>query len=204
MNKLEDFTKVNIIKDKTGVEGGYVNHKADRGGETNHGITRALADDYKEKLVALFRWDGTMMNLSEEMAFWLYDTHFWKRMKGDELLAIHPLIADKCFDVCINSGVTQGIKNLQLVLNLNNNSQKLYSDVGVDGLIGRATLQALASYVRLRGSEGIERLIVMLLAEQGGFYSRITQNREANEAFYYGWAGRVARDMKIYSKILWG
>lgn len=204
MNKLEDFTKVNIINDKAGVEGGYVYHKADRGGETNHGITKALADDYKDKLVALFKWDGTMMNLSEEMAFWLYDNHFWKRMKGDELLAIHPLIADKCFDVCINSGVTQGIKNLQLVLNLNNNSQRLYSDVGVDGLIGKATLQALSSYVRLRGSEGVERLIVMLLAEQGSFYSRITQSRGANEAFYYGWAGRVARDMKIYSKILWG
>ena len=46
-NKLTDYNAVTIIADKTGVEGGYVNNPNDLGRETNHGITIALATDYK-------------------------------------------------------------------------------------------------------------------------------------------------------------
>lgn len=203
-NKLTDYNAVTIIADKTGVEGGYVNNPNDLGRETNHGITIALATDYKAKLVSQFGWNGKMIDLSLDAAKWLYRTHFWDRMSGDALLAIHPLIADKTFDVCINSGVSKGVSNLQTVLNLNNNRQKLYPDIPVDGGCGARTIDALKAYVAVRGKEGIERLLVALLVSQGDIYNEITIKREQNEEFYYGWLGRVTRDTKLYAKLLWG
>lgn len=202
MNYLSDFTKKNIITDKTGVEGGYVKNVNDSGGETNHGITAALANDYKQQLVNLYSWDGKMINLSLTMAFYLYETHFWKRMYCDDLMKRHPLFADKLFDMAINMGVTTAGNYFQHILNANNNQGKLYADLKVDGFIGSATLKALDAYLLRRGEEGINRALCALLAEQGHHYLNLVQNRAKDEEFYYGWAGRVSRDMHIYMNVL--
>lgn len=204
MNKLSDYTCKSIITDKTGVEGGYVNNPNDAGGETNFGITKKLADSYCSELNSKFGWDLSMINLTKDMAFYIYKKEFWDKMKGDDILAIHPLIADKLFDICINSGSRTGVKILQTILNLNNNRNKLYNDITADGVCGNATIKALSEYVRIRKSEGIERMLVMMLTMQGGIYTSITESRPMNEEFFYGWSGRIARDLKIYSKILWG
>lgn len=204
-NTIADYTRVNIITDKTGVEGGYVKDPSDSGGETNFGCTKALCDEYSTQLKQLFNWDGKMINLTKEMAFWLYTTHFWKRMGGDDLLAVHPLIADKMFDFAINSGVTTAVSALQTILNLNNNNGALYPDLAkIDGGYGALTSAALKAYVKARGKEGIERLLVALLAYQGDNFKDIAIRRSKDEKFYYGWLGRVTRDVKIYSKLLWG
>lgn len=202
MNRLIDFTKKNIITDKTGVEGGYVKNVNDSGGETNHGITAALANDYKAKLVSLFQWDGTMKNLSLDMAYWLYETHFWARMYCDDLAKRHPLFADKLFDMAINMGVTTAGGYFQQVLNANNNQGTLYADLKVDGYMGPTSLKALDAFIVKRGVEGINRALCALLAEQGHHYLNLVQGRAKDEEFYYGWAGRVSRDMGIYMRLL--
>lgn len=202
MNKLSDFTKKNIIADKTGVEGGYVKNVNDSGGETNHGITAALANDYKTQLVNLYSWDGTMINLSLTMAYWLYETHFWKRLYCDDLVKRHPLFADKLFDMAINMGATTAGTYFQQVLNANNNQGTLYADLKVDGYLGPTTLKALDAYIAKRGAEGVNRALCALLAEQGHHYLNLVQARVKDEEFYYGWAGRVSRDMLIYMNIL--
>lgn len=202
MNKLSDFTKQNIITDKTGVEGGYVKNVNDSGGETNHGITLALANDYKKQLVNLYSWDGTMINLSLTMAYWLYETHFWKRMYCDDLVARNPLFADKLFDMAINMGVTTAGTYFQQILNANNNQGTLYTDLKVDGYLGPSTLKALDAYIAKRGKEGVNRALCALLAEQGHHYLNLVQKRQKDEEFYYGWAGRVSRDMSIYMSVL--
>lgn len=199
---LSQYNCRSIIEDKTNVEGGYVNNKKDSGGETNHGITAALANDYKDKLEKHFNWNGKMINLTKEMAFWLYETHFWNRINGDELLKRHPLIADKIFDMAINMGVTQAVIYLQYILNANNNLAKLYPDLVVDGGLGPNTLKALDAFIRIRKVEGIHRLLCTLLCEQGHHYLDLTRRRVKDEEFYYGWAGRVTRDVGIYSRLL--
>lgn len=202
LNSLGDYTMKSIISDKTGVEGGYSNRANDSGGETNHGITIGVATQYAAWLKKLFNWDGTMKNLPLEAAFWIYETEYWKKINGDELLKRHPLIADKLFDIAINAGASTGVKFLQRILSANNNQGKLYPDLVDDGGMGTLTLTGLDNFIKARGKEGVIRLIAMLICEQGHFYLDLVQRRQKDEEFYFGWCGRVTRDMGHYSKLL--
>ncbi|CCJ72658.1 FIG00553487: hypothetical protein [Cronobacter condimenti 1330] len=68
-----------------------------------------------------------------------------------------------------------------------NREQKLYDDLVVDGHIGNQTLNALKRYLDTRGKEGEGVLVRALNCTQGDYYLEITEKREANEAFIYGW-----------------
>lgn len=202
LTRLEDYTRENIIRDKTGVEGGYVNNRHDRGGETNHGITAAVANELRVKLIQRFGWDGTMRNLTKEMAYWIYRVKYWDPMYLDDVLLRHPVIADKMFDVGINAGPTTTVRHLQTLLNLNNRMGKLYLDIKVDGWMGPKSLATLDAYRDHRGVEGLKRLVIMLTCLQGAHYTTITERREENEEFFYGWTGRVERDWLNYAMVL--
>lgn len=202
LTRLVDYTKKNIIRDKTGVEGGYVNNPNDRGGETNHGITRSVAVDNQAKLHALFGWDGNMKNLTTDMAYWVYEARYWHPMYLDDVIKRHPVIADKMFDVGINAGPPTVVRHIQTLLNLNNRMGKLYPDIKVDGWMGPKTISTLDAYKDRRGVEGMHRLIVMLTCMQGYHYVNITEHREKNEEFFYGWSGRVERDWMNYAEVL--
>ncbi len=76
---------------------------------------------------------------------------------------------------------------LQRWLNVFNNQQAFYHDLTVDGIIGRNTLNALKTYLDKRGKEGESVLVKALNCTQGDYYLEITEKREANEAFIYGW-----------------
>ena len=57
----------------------------------------------------------------------------------------------------------------------------------VDGDIGPATLRALDAFLRLRGKEGEIVLFRALNALQGTRYIELSQARQKDEAFVYGW-----------------
>lgn len=57
----------------------------------------------------------------------------------------------------------------------------------MDGAIGKNTLDALKRYLDERGKEGETVLVKALNCTQGDYYLDITEKREANEAFIYGW-----------------
>lgn len=200
--KLSDYTMRSIIADKTGVEGGYVDDPNDSGGETNHGITVGLANQYASQLKQMFSWDGTMRNLSLDAAFWLYQVHFWNKLMGDQVAAVHPLIADKLFDISINTGKSPAVTMLQNFLNCANFHGRHYPDITVDGGMGPGTVAALQAFVKRRGNEGIQRLLTSLICSQGDYYLQLTIKREKDEDFFYGWMGRVTRDMGHYSLLL--
>ena len=102
-------------------EGGYSNVKADPGGETMLGITKATA--------AAHGYTNDMAKLPVEVAKAIYKESYWDKVRADELpepLKFH------VFDAAVNSGVAQAIKWLQ-------------RSVGVkeDGVLGPATLGAV-------------------------------------------------------------
>lgn len=199
---LADFTKVNIINSWCGIEGKYVDHKDDRGGETNFGITHITAAEWSGELVKRFGWNGKMRDLTQEMAFWIYDYAWWQKMKCDDLLAIHPFIADRVFDLAINGGRGLGVKTLQRILNACNRQGKDYGDISADGGIGRLTLDALRGYVGKRGQAGIEVLVQYQLSLQGAHYITLAEKDPSQESFVNGWGERVTSVNRLYQKVL--
>lgn len=102
-----------------GHEGGYVNHKADPGGETKFGISKR---SYPAEDIA---------GLTLERAKLIYRRDFWGPA-GCEAVP-EPLRFD-LFDMAVNAGVRAAVRCLQ-------------QSVGetVDGILGPRTLQALSS-----------------------------------------------------------
>lgn len=197
----KDFTCEFIIRDKTSIEAGYVDDPDDSGGITNHGITKTLADQYKTTLKTKFGWDGNMRNLTTEMAFFIYKTHFWDKMKLDDVMKRSVFLADRLFDLGINAGKTVPVKNLQRYLNVMNNRQTYWKNIDADGAMGPKTLAALDAYIAKRGATGKDYLIDAMLDMQSTYYIELAERREKDEKFIYGWQARKRRERKRYEAI---
>lgn len=197
----KDFTCEFIIRDKTSIEAGYVDDPDDSGGITNHGITQALANQYKTTLKTKFGWDGNMRNLTTEMAFFIYKTHFWDKMKLDEVMKRSVFLADRLFDLGINAGKSVAVKNLQRYLNVMNNRQTYWKDIDADGAMGPKSLAALDAYIAKRGATGKDYLIDAMLDMQSTYYIELAERREKDEKFIYGWQARKRRERKRYEAI---
>ncbi|MCY4058421.1 MAG: hypothetical protein OXG44_10510 [Gammaproteobacteria bacterium] len=81
------------------VEGGYVNNPADRGGETNHGITERIARQHGYR--------GDMRRLSQERAKRIYRDLFWQPLGLDRLSQESPATATAVFNTAVQSGADQ-------------------------------------------------------------------------------------------------
>jgi lysozyme family protein len=166
-----------------GIEGGYSDHPSDPGGATSWGITEDVArrDGYV----------GDMRALPKSRALDIYRRLYWDRVGLQWVATVDPLVALECFDTGVNMGVDVAVRFLQRVLNVLNRGGRDYADLVVDGRAGPATAKALAALLRLRGSEGRDRLLAYLNALQGARYIEISEARGANEDFTYGWGARL-------------
>jgi lysozyme family protein len=101
-------------------EGGFVNHKDDKGGATRFGITEAVAREVGYR--------GEMRELPLELAKRIYRERYWDAVKADQLPgAVRYLV----FDAAVNSGVGQAARWLQRAVKVKD-----------DGVIGPMTLLA--------------------------------------------------------------
>lgn len=102
-----------------GHEGGYVDNRADPGGETKFGISKRAypAEDIR--------------NLTLDRAKLLYFRDYWGPAGCD---ALPPAMRLQVFDMAVNSGVRAAIKALQKAAGEN-----------VDGVLGPLTLLAVQS-----------------------------------------------------------
>lgn len=196
MSNYTNFTRDRIIARKTGLEGGYVNDPADRGGETNHGITIATARSYG--------YTGPMRDLSKETATEIYVKMYWDKMRLDQIHAVSPVLADRMMDFGINAGTGTAVKWLQRILNVLNNQGKQWPDITADGAMGPRTLNALNSLVTRRGQEGVQCVLLALIGSQTTHYITISESRETNERFTYGWLNRVRSEMGSYNDAIRG
>lgn len=165
-------------------EGGYVNHPADRGGPTAFGITQAVAraNGYRADL----------RHLPRAVAVGIYRKLYWNAPRFDQVAARAPRVAAELFDTGVNMGPKTATGFLQRSLNALNRGASDYPDIAVDGLIGKATLAALAGFLKHRGTAGESVLLKAMEALQGERYLRLAETRPANETFLYGWlANRI-------------
>ncbi len=171
--------KEKIINEIIRVEGGYVNDPADSGGATNYGITEAVARENG--------YTGNMRDLPSEVAFEIYVGRYWEPLHLTAVELMSTDIAAEMADTGVNMGIKRAAKFLQRSLNVLNNKGKIYPDLTVDSQLGAKSLRALGDYLAYRGKEGESVLLKMLNSLQGSFYVVLSERREKDETFVFGW-----------------
>lgn len=181
MPDLATFRK-NAISEVIEREGGskYTDRATDRGGPTRWGVT--------EKTARAAGYTGSMKELPESVAISIYQRNFWDFCKCDQLAAFSPELAVWVFDFAVNSGPPNAIAQLQTLLNVLNDRQRLYPDFAPAANIGPKTLDALAKYCKVRD---IKTLAYAYNALRVAFLVNIAKSDESQESNVYGWLSRV-------------
>ncbi|GJH00201.1 glycoside hydrolase family 108 protein [Paraburkholderia terrae] len=165
-------------------EKGYVNDPADSGGETNFGITVAVA--------RAFGYFGPMKDMTREQATTIYRTRYWTQPKFDQINAIDRGLAFILFDTGVNMGQSTGVAYLQRCLNVLNLEGSLFPDIAADGGIGAMTIAALNAFVKARGTAGLRILRDMVKHLRGASYITQAENKASQERYEYGWQTRLS------------
>jgi len=160
-------------------EGGYVNDPEDSGGETNHGITDLVARTNG--------YEGPMRELSRERAEEIAKREYWDVMRLDDIARVSPPIAEELFDTGFNTGPVRAVAMLQRSLNALNREATDYDDMLVDGKLGERTMRAFYNYLHHRHSTGEAVMLRALNGLQLEFYMSLTERRQKDERFLYGW-----------------
>ena len=168
-----------IIDATVAAEGGYVNDPRDAGGETNFGVTVAVA--------RANGFTGAMKDMTRDQAAAIYRSRYLVKPGFDGVATVSPAIAAELFDTGVNMGPAIATQFLQIALNALNRQGVDFADVAVNGECDPATRRALAAYLARRGKEGERVLLAALNCQQGARYLGLTTSRPANEAFLYGW-----------------
>lgn len=171
---------------KTGAaEGGYSDNVDDAGGETNHGITVAVARAHG--------YTGDMKDLPLATATAIAKAQYWDVLGLDDIAAVSPAVAAELFDTGFMSGSSVAALFFQKALNLFNRAGKDYAEVVEDGHAGKVTAYAFAQYAAKRGAPGELVMLRCLNSQRGAFLMDIGRRRSADEEFEFGWfLNRVA------------
>ncbi|KFA98796.1 glycoside hydrolase family 108 protein [Vibrio sp. ER1A] len=168
-----------IIEGVMAREGHRSNNADDLGGDTTYGITEAVARKYG--------YQGSMDDLTSKLAFEIYMERYVFAPRFDLIHDVSAMVGEEVIDTGINMGKPVAAKFLQRWLNAYNNKQAYYADLVVDGQVGPATITALKAFLAKRGKEGELVLWKSLNCSQGARYLHISEKREQNETFTYGW-----------------
>ncbi len=164
-----------ILAGTLAVEGGYSNNPADPGGETNHGVTVAVARKHG--------YDGPMRELPKETAQQIYIGSYVEGPGFHRIVAISPAVGEKLVDAGVNAGTGRSARWFQQALNHLSRGGADFPLVAVDGQIGA---QTLAAYRALEGKRGrvkaCELVIKLLDAQQGTHYMSLDK-----PDFIVGW-----------------
>ena len=159
-------------------EGGYVNDPTDRGGETNFGITVAVA--------RANGYHGSMRDMPVEVARSIYEKRYIIGPGFDQVGKLSTMVGEELVDTGVNMGQTTAAKFLQRALNLFTNGAG-YEILSVDGDLGPATLAALKRYLDYRKGEGEKVLVKTLNILQGARYIDICTENLSQKKYIYGW-----------------
>lgn len=175
-----------IIGTAIALEGGYVNHKADPGGETNMGITVAVARDAG--------YTGPMRTLPRSVAESIYYQRYLVKPGLEPLIALDAAVTEELFDTTVNMGPARPSRWFQQSIN-----EGCGTRIADDGQIGKQTIAAFAACQKRIGAT---RLCVATLdrldAKQRAEYDRLIRVNTSLTVFHKGWVrhriGNVDRE----------
>lgn len=152
-------------------EGGYSNHKADRGGATNRGVTQVTYDTWRVN-------NGLPRNpvsgISGDEVEAIYRAGYWLPSGADDLVA--PL--DLClFDAAVQHGAGRAVKWLQRVVGARQ-----------DGAVGPQTFVATALLIE---RDGLYAVLDYYMEIRDGYYHEIVTNDPSQAVFLKGWMNRL-------------
>lgn len=158
-------------------EGGYVLDPADRGGETNRGITVAVA--------RANGYTGPMRDLPESLARKIYERRYIAVPGFDRLIEHDEDIAAEVIDTGVNMGPATAATMLQRALNAFNDGH--YDELFVDGRCGALTAGALRDFLGWRKADGKRALLAVLNGIQAERYLTLTERDRRQRRFFFGW-----------------
>lgn len=171
--------KKKIIDEIIEREGGYVNDPSDSGGETNFGITVAVA--------RANGYAGKMRDMPRAVAFNIYAAEYWDKLNLDQIEVLSGSVAEELADTAVNMGVGKAAEFFQRSLNALNDGARLYPDLKLDLSIGPATVAAFSAFLAGRGTKGVVIMLRALNSLQGAFYIGLAERRVKDEKFLAGW-----------------
>ncbi len=164
-----------MIASVIAVEGGYVNHPADPGGETHMGITKAVAVQNG--------YTGPMRTLPREVAESIYYTRYLVQPGYAALVPIDAAVTAELFDTTVNMGAARPSTWFQQSTNALCGTKLV-----TDGRVGPGTI---AAYRACQGKLGASNLCVATLVNldraQAAEYARLVRVNPKLKVFYKGW-----------------
>lgn len=174
-----------LIDREIGIEGDYVNHPSDRGGPTRWGCTEDTARAYG--------YTGDMKVFPRPLAQEIFRKRYYEGIGLPLIADLVPTLTAELLDISINMGTSVPGTYLQRLLNMMNRRQRDYRDMLVDGRIGPMTVNALTSFLKVRGAAGETVLIKGVEILKGSKYVALTEKDESQEDFIFGWlANRIS------------
>lgn len=161
---MADFKKFSPLLKK--LEGGFVDHPADKGGATNMGVTLRTFRGYygTEKTVQ------DLKGMSDEQWEHIMKDGYWDKCMADYIKS--QSLAEIIVDWCVNSG-SSGIQKVQEI-----------AGVRPDGMFGPLTLQAVNGY-------NPHELFDRIKAARRQFYIDIVKRNPSQKVFMNGWMNRL-------------
>ena len=148
-------------------EGGYSNHKNDKGGCTMKGVTiNTFRSFFGEEKTC-----SDLKSITDEQWLKIFKEGYWDPCKGDKIL--DQSVANIIVDWAWMSGVKTAIKKIQELLNLE-----------TDGIVGPVTLTAI-------NSQNGEELFNNIYNIRKKFYYNRCEVNPSQEVFLDGWLNRL-------------
>lgn len=147
-------------------EGGYSDHKFDRGGATNKGITQNNYDSFRRAKKLPIR---SVKDIADDEVSEIYRSMFWDTARCGRLPAQLALVH---FDSAVQHGPRRAVKFLQQAL-----------DTPSDGVWGGQTEKALGKID--------DTTVRKYMDIRHGFYDRIIAADSTQSVFAKGWDNRM-------------
>lgn len=156
-------------------EGGFVNHRLDRGGPTNLGITQNTLSKYYGRRASI----DEVRNLTVDQAKEIYTRDYYAMPRFDTL-------PEQLQPIAVDTGVLFGprraIMFLQSIVN-----QAGFGPVAEDGVIGPLTRESINNAYR----EMKAYFINAVVEERIAFHENVVNNDPSQNVFLQGWKNRA-------------